>query len=173
MVTLECLNTKITEKLSQLHLWCHLVARLIFFFWQIKSSSSFSTIYFLIPLIALDPMKPDLRAVHVLALEVVVWWWPAPRVFVQPGLQQWKIRVHPADVIFDALVRLSYAPHLRAGVLGQRAKEGFHLDTHRRRRGESEPTLNSSCLYFYFFWHFILKMNEWMQTFIGCMKWSY
>lgn len=33
-------------------------------------------------------------------------------VFVQPGLQQRKIVVHPADVILDGLVGLLDTPHL-------------------------------------------------------------
>lgn len=49
--------------------------------------------------------------------------------FVQPGLQQGKVGVHPADVILDGLVGLPNAPHLRARLLGQGAKEASHLST--------------------------------------------
>lgn len=49
--------------------------------------------------------------------------------FVQPGLQQRKVSVHPADVILDGLVGLPDTPQLWACLLGQGAKEAFHLST--------------------------------------------
>lgn len=53
----------------------------------------------------------------------------AVAAFVQPGLQQRKIGVHPADVVLYGLVGLTNASHLRACLLSQRAKEAFHLST--------------------------------------------
>ena len=49
--------------------------------------------------------------------------------FVEPGLQQRKVRIRPADIVLDGLVGLLDAPHVCTHLLGQGAEEALYLCT--------------------------------------------